>query len=171
MKRPEFIKNYKDLILPDNNSYAGSKELLSLSAPVGKALGLKQIGVHIEVLNPGRRTSWPHAESAEEEFAYVISGHPQVWVDGHLHDLSPGDFVAFPAGTGIAHCFMNNSEKDALLLVGGEASKKENKCIYPLNPNRNEEIKKDNFLWEDVPKHELGPHDGLPDLLRAKDNQ
>lgn len=168
MQKPEFIKNYKELILPDDNSYPGSDELLSLSSPVGRELGLKKIGVHIEILNPGRRTSWPHAESLEEEFAYVISGNPQVWVDGHAHDLKPGDFIAFPAGTGIAHCFMNNSELDALLLVGGEASKGDNKCIYPLHPARNAEIKKNNFLWENAPKHQLGPHDGLPDLLRAK---
>jgi uncharacterized cupin superfamily protein len=66
-------------------------------------------------LQSGRRTSWPHAESLEEEFAYVIEGHPQVWIDGHRHDLRPGDFVAFPAGTGITHTFLNNSDENALL--------------------------------------------------------
>lgn len=168
MQRPEFIKNYKDLLDPDDCTYEGSDELLSFGAPVGRKLGLKKIGVHVEVLRPGRRTSWPHAESTEEEFAYVISGSPQAWVDGYVYDLVPGDFVAFPAGTGIAHTFINNSEQDVLLLVGGEATKADNKCIYPLHPKRNEEIKKKNFLWEDAPQHHLGPHDGLPDMLRRQ---
>ena len=38
---------------------------------------------------PGRRTSYPHAESAEEEFVYVLEGHPDVWIDGTLHHLDP----------------------------------------------------------------------------------
>lgn len=166
MQKREFIRNYTELNDPDDFCYPGSNELMGFGAPVGKKLGLKNIGVHIETLLPGRRTSWPHAEKTEEEFAYVISGHPQVWIDGHLHDLNPGDFVAFPAGTGIAHCFINNSESEAILLIGGDATRADNKCVYPLHPQRNEEIRKKNFLWEDAPKHELGPHDGLPDLLR-----
>lgn len=35
-----------------------------------------------------------------------------------------------------------------------------------LNPKLNQEIAKKKFLWSDVPKRELGPHDGLPDTLR-----
>jgi len=163
MQRPDFIKNYQDLKDEDNAHYEGSDERLSFGSPVGKKLGLTKLGIHVETLAPGRRTSWPHAESLEEEFAYVIEGHPQVWIDGHIHDLRPGDFVAFPAGTGIAHTFINNSDENALLLVGGEAAHPDNKIFYPLHPKRNEAMKKDNYFWENHPQHELGPHDGLPD--------
>lgn len=160
--RPHFIGNYKNFMTADDNHYPGSDELLSIGSPVGKALGLERIGIHIETMPPGRRTSWPHAESDEEEFAYVIEGRPQVWVDGELYDLIPGDFVAFPAGTGISHTFVNNSDKTAILLVGGEATKKSNRCFYPLHPERNEEIRKKNFLWEDFPHRSIGPHNGMP---------
>ena len=166
MNRPEFIKNYRELMDDDNASYPGSEELLSIGAPVGRALGLKKIGIHIETLLPGRRTSWPHAEKDEEEFAYVIEGCPQVWIDGNVYDLSPGDFVALPSGTGIAHTFINNSDSTALLLVGGEARKEENKVFYPLHPERNERMKKEDAFWENHPVHKLGSHDGLPDKLR-----
>ena len=132
--RPSFIGNYKDLMDEDNAAYPGSSELLSIGSPVGKLLGLQKIGIHIETIPPGRRTSWPHAESTEEEFAYVIKGHPHVWVDGHLHELSAGDFVAFPAGTGIAHTFINNSDEDCVLLVGGERTKEENKISTRPEP-------------------------------------
>jgi uncharacterized cupin superfamily protein len=162
MKQPQFIGNYRDLMDEDNAKYPGSDELLSHGAPVGKKLGLKKIGIHIETLYPGRRTSWPHAESAEEEFAYVIEGHPQVWIDGHLYDLKPGDFVAFPSGTGIAHTFLNNSQDNVLLLVGGEATKSENKIFYPLHPKRNEEMKSRERLWEDCPNRKLGPDNAEP---------
>jgi len=162
MKRPDFIKNYKEMMDEDNAHYPGSDELLSIGSPVGRSLGLKKIGIHIETLPPGRRTSWPHAEKEEEEFAYVIEGNPHVWIDGFLHELKVGDFIAFPSGTGIAHTFINNSEKDVLLLVGGEAFKKENKIFYPLHPERNKEMKEKGALWEDYPIRKLGDHDGLP---------
>lgn len=146
----------------DDSHYEGSDELMSIGAPIGKKLGLKKIGIHVELIYPDRRTSWPHAESAEEEFAYVLEGHPDVWIDGHLHALVPGDFVAFPSGTGIAHTFLNNTDKNVLLLVGGEAPKSDNKIIYPLNPDENEKRKIRGHYWEDHPTKALGPHDGVP---------
>lgn len=63
MSRPNFIKHWSEVIEPDNSHYRGSEELLSIGAPIGKATGLERIGVHRELLKPGRRTSWPHAES------------------------------------------------------------------------------------------------------------
>ncbi len=160
MERPSFIGNYKDLFGADDSHYEGDSELMSIGAPVGKLLGLKKIGIHIELIQPGRRTSWPHAESAEEEFAFVLEGNPDVWINGFLHSLIPGDFVALPAGTGIAHTFLNNTDKNVLLLVGGERPKKENRIIYPLNPEGNEARKARGDFWEDCPKQNLGPHDG-----------
>jgi|GEM_PF-140260 len=164
-KRPPFIGHYSEFLCEDNATYPGSDELLSIGSPVGKKLGLEKIGIHIEIIPPGRRTSWPHAEKEEEEFAYVIEGTPEVWIDGHLHALHPGDFVAFPSGTGIAHTFLNNSSSSVLLLVGGERSKAENKIYYPLHPKRNEEMQAKNALWENYPQRDLGPHNGMATLL------
>lgn len=166
MKRPEFIKHYSELKKEDNLTYKGSNELLSVGAPVGRLLGLTKIGIHIETLAPGRRTSWPHAESHEEEFAFVVQGTPQAWVDGHVFDLTPGDFVAFPSGTGISHTFLNNTEEEVVLLVGGEANKEDNKIFYPMHPHRNEQVKDSGHFWEGHPKKEFGDHDGMPDKLR-----
>ena len=90
----------------------------------------------------------------------------QAWIDGELWDLEPGDAVGFPAGTGIAHSFLNNTNADVQLLVVGEPSSDKNKCVYPLDPKRNEEI--GDWLWKDAPKRPLGGHDGLPDRLRER---
>ncbi len=57
---------------------------MSMGAALGAHLGLKSLGIHHMRLEPGRRTSLPHAESLEEEFAYVLSGQPDVWLDGVL---------------------------------------------------------------------------------------
>ena len=155
--RPDFIRHYSDIQKPDNSHYQGDDELMSIGAPFAKHFGLTRLGIHHETLLPGRRTSYPHAESHEQEFIYVIEGHPDVWIDGVLHPLKPGDGVGFPAGTGISHAFLNNTDRDVRLLVVGEVSKPENMCFYPLNPGREAHGTPN---WPDVPKRELGSHDG-----------
>ena len=97
----------------------------------------------------------------------MLEGEVDAWIDGVLHAMRPGDFAAFPAGTGICHCFINNSEHDVLLLVGGEASKRDNRIYYPLHPQRRNDLPSSEW-WEDVPKHRMGPHDGMPDALRRR---
>ena len=120
----------------DDARYPGSAELHSIGAPLARHLGLTRIGIHHERFLPGLRTSFPHAESTEEEFVLVLEGTPDVWLDGHLHRLSPGMSVGFPAGSGIAHSFLNSTDAEVRLLVVGEASKPENRIVYPLNPEQ-----------------------------------
>jgi uncharacterized cupin superfamily protein len=166
--RPDCIAHYLEIQKEDNRRYTGSDELLSIGSSFGKHFGLERLGIHHETLPPGRRTSWPHAESVEEEFVYVIDGFPQVWIDGNVYDLVPGDAVGFPAGTGNAHTFLNNSESDVRLLVVGEASKDENRIFYPLHPERNREMADQGYLWESPPEVDRGNHDGAPDVLRKE---
>jgi|HubBroStandDraft_1064217.scaffolds.fasta_scaffold00055_54 uncharacterized cupin superfamily protein len=155
--RPDFIRHYSEIQKTQAWRYEGDDELMSVGSPFGRFLGLTRIGIHREDLAPGRRTSFPHAESHEEEFVYVIEGHPDVWIDGVLHPLKPGDGVGFPAGTGIAHSFLNNTDRDVALLVVGEKNERENMTRYPLNPGR-EAYGVPN--WPDAPARSLGPHDG-----------
>ena len=156
-ERPEFIRHWRDMEGTDDAHYPDSDELLSIGAPLGRLLGLMRIGIHHERLPPGRRTSYPHAESAEEEFAFVLEGHPDVWIDGTLHRLEPGDAVGFPAGTGICHTFLNNTDSEVRLMVIGEKAKAENRIHYPMNQTY-EKTRKD--AWADVTPRMLGGHDG-----------
>ena len=149
----------------DDSHYPNDDELMAVWSHLSVALGLTRIGVGHDLLMPGRRTSWPHAEFDEEEFVYVVEGEPDAWIDGHLHRLKAGDGVGFPDRTGIAHCFINNTDKPVRLITVGEASRRRSKCVYPLHPKRNKEIGND--LWKDAPRHELGPHDGMSDMRRA----
>ena len=156
-ERPYFIRDWSELEGPDDSHYPGDEELMSIGAPIGRLLGLTRIGIHHERLPPGRRTSYPHAESAEEEFVYVLEGRPDVWIDGHLHPLKPGDAVGFPAGTGVCHTFLNNTDEEVCLLAIGERSKPENRIRYPMN-EAHEATREDR--WTDWPVRPLGPHDG-----------
>jgi uncharacterized cupin superfamily protein len=101
---------------------------------------------------------------------YVIEGHPDAWIDGNLHRLNPGDGVGFPSGTGIAHCFINNTDAVARLLIVGERTRPGDTWFYAHHPEQNERIRAKGKLWENPPKRAMGTHDGLPDVLRAKAN-
>ena len=162
--RPPFIASAHEL--PESTHvYPQSTEPMGPIRRLGKVAGLVRIGVNVQRLPPGTRSSWPHAEENEEEFVFVLEGEVDAWVNGDVHRMVAGDLAAFPAGTGISHCFINNGDREVLLLVGGEAPKAGSRIFYPLNPSRRADMKATDW-WEDVPQHLLGPHDGLPDLLR-----
>ena len=131
--RLSVIAHWTEIERLDGETFSGTDELRSINASFGEHFGLERLGIHHERLPPGRRTSFPHAESAEEEFVYVLEGEPDVWLDGRLHRLKPGDGVGFPAGTGLAHSFLNNTETEVRLLVVGETAKAENRIVYPVN--------------------------------------
>lgn len=156
--RPPFIANYLDLLKPFEREPPGMQ---GAGARFGQHFGLNRIGINLEVLPPGNRSSHPHAEKLEEEFVYVVSGTPDVWIDGELHQLAPGDGVGFPAGTGIAHSFLNNSDADVHLLIVGEHNVAGNQLYYPLNPERMKVFRRRDRAWDDVPERALGPHDGI----------
>ena len=162
--RLSVIAHWTEIERLDGETFSGTDELRSINASFGEHFGLERLGIHHERLPPGRRTSFPHAESAEEEFVYVLEGEPDVWLDGRLHRLKPGDGVGFPAGTGLAHSFLNNTETEVRLLVVGETAKAENRIVYPVNLDR--KALRDDW-WDDAPGRPLGDHDGMPDRVRA----
>ena len=165
-KKPRFI--IAAASCPEtSHQYPNSDEFTGHHRSIGRVAGLQRIGVHLTRLKPGERSSWPHAEEKEEEFVYVLEGKVDLWIDGVIHAMRPGDFAALPAGTGISHCFLNNSKHEVLLLVGGEASKRDNRIYYPLNPQRRNDLPSSEW-WDDVPKRRLGTHDGMPDALRRR---
>ena len=110
-------------------------EKLSIYKDLGRAAGSKTIGFSHERLLPGKRTGFTHAHSDEEEAVYVLSG------SCHLRIVEPGaepreillragHAVSFPAGTGIAHTFVNQGTGECTLLVIGERKPGVDRCRY-----------------------------------------
>lgn len=163
-ERPDCIAHWSEIEAARPRRYGGDNEDMEIDAAFSPRFGLQKLGIHHDRLLPGHRSSYPHAESAEEEFVYVIEGTPDVWIDGTLHRLKPGDAVGFPAGTGLCHTFLNNTEAEVRLLVVGERSRADNRVYYPRNPEQ--KPRRDDW-WDGVPERPIGPHDGLPDLVRA----
>ena len=163
--KPDFVVHWRDILEKKAGAYPGSKERHGADAPFSRRARLARLGVHLEVLKPGRRSSWPHAERDEDEFVYVVSGKVDAWNDGYITPMEAGDFIGWEAGTGITHVVINNSDEDAVLIVGGEASRARSQFWYPFHPHRQKEIGQN--YWADHPVPDLGPHDGMPDKLRA----
>ncbi len=162
--RPPFIKHFKEIENKEGASYySESNEKFSLSATFSK-LGLSRIGIHHETLEPGHRTSFPHAEADGEEFVYVLEGAPDVWIDGNLHRLKKDEGVVFSAGTGISHTFINNTDQNVRLLVVGERIAG-SRVFYPMNPSRKALIGKK--WWDGVAGISMGPHSGMPDKTKS----
>jgi uncharacterized cupin superfamily protein len=166
MKRPDFIKNCEELRTSESFSYPGDTETFGTGTALGRKFGLKRVAVNYEVLAPGDRSSWPHAHSEEEELIFILEGTPQIWIDGVVYDLKPGDCVGLPPGTGHAHTLINNSDKDVKGIVVGEGHVPKDKIFYPRHPARNKECEENGSFWNDHPENKMGDHDGNPDLKR-----
>lgn len=158
------IVRWQDIEAPAPRHYRGDTEPMEIGAALGRHFGFARLGIHHVRLLPGHRSSYPHAESDEDEFVFVLEGTPDVWLDGHLDRLAPGESVGFPAGTGIAHTFINNTDAVVRLLVVGDTPRRQNRIVYPLNPA---EMDRRRDAWNDAPSRARGPHDGLPDMRRT----
>jgi uncharacterized cupin superfamily protein len=116
---------------PDVNEEEGhhpapfDKERLGFFRDLGRAAGSKSIGVGLDRLPPGERTSFTHAHSHEEELVYVLEGEVHVRLiepgkEPREVPLRAGHLACFVAGTRIAHSFVNRGDRDCRLLTIGE---------------------------------------------------
>lgn len=85
---------------------------------LGDQARLTQLGVRLERLPPGSRSSHRHWHETEDEFVYVLAGE-LVLVEDEESLLHAGDAAAWAAGAPVAHCLENRSAIDAVVLVVG----------------------------------------------------
>ena len=82
------------------------------SREIAVALGRKDLGYCVTSVRAGARSCPFHFHHGEEEMFFVLEGRGVLRQgDGRgedeMIDVGPGDFISFPAGTGIAHQFIN----------------------------------------------------------------
>ena len=82
--------------------------------------GLKNYGVNFVRVEPGGQSSARHAHTKQDEFVYIIEGEFVLVTDAGRETVGPGTCIAFPAGTGDGHHFLNVTDKDAAFLVVGD---------------------------------------------------
>jgi putative acetyltransferase len=86
---------------------------------LGKALGLRQFGVNLTTLPPGKESSMRHWHTHEEEFVYVLEGEVVLRTDAGEQVLAAGCCAGFPAGSGDGHQLVNRSDRPAVYLEVG----------------------------------------------------
>jgi uncharacterized cupin superfamily protein len=99
-------------------------------APLSDAGGLTQFGAAWEVLQPGGQSSQMHWHEREDEFLLMLDGSLTVIEDGVETEIGPGDACAWKAGSGVAHCLKNRSDRPATYLIVGTRHPEEI-CHYP----------------------------------------
>ena len=92
-------------------------EPLGIMRDLSERAGLGVLQIYHETLLSGRRSSSPHYHTKREEFVYVLSGSPSVWLNGKIQTLSTNECVGFKPGDGLFHMIFNESDQPALLLV------------------------------------------------------
>jgi uncharacterized cupin superfamily protein len=86
---------------------------------LGDVFGLRNFGVNLTRLLPGGESALLHRHSKQDEFIYIVEGHPTLVTDQGEVTLAPGMCAGFPA-QGIAHQLVNRTEKDVLVLEIGD---------------------------------------------------
>jgi len=87
---------------------------------LGDIFGLSNFGVNLTRLIPGAFSALRHAHSKQDEFVYILGGHPILVTDEGETSLSPGTCAGFRAGTGDGHQLVNRTNEDVLFLEVGD---------------------------------------------------
>ncbi len=91
-----------------------------IKRPLGDLFGLGNFGVNLTRMLPGSTSALRHAHSKQDEFIYVLEGHPTLVTDEGRTALAPGMCAGFKAGSGNGHMLLNESASDVLYLEVGD---------------------------------------------------
>jgi len=92
-----------------------------LKRPLGDLFGLSNFGVNLTELAPGGESALMHRHKTQDEFIYVVSGHPTLVTDDGTEQLAPGMCAGFPAG-GVVHQLRNDTDAPVTYLEIGDRS-------------------------------------------------
>jgi len=86
---------------------------------LGEIFGLKNFGVNLTRLEPGAESALRHRHTKQDEFVYVLEGHPTLVTDDEEAILGPGCCAGFAAG-GRSHHLVNRTSEDVLYIEIGD---------------------------------------------------
>ena len=88
--------------------------------PLGDLFGLTNFGVNLTRLAPGAASALRHAHTKQDEFVYILQGHPTLHTDAGPTRLAPGMCAGFKAGTRNAHRLVNETAEAVVYLEVGD---------------------------------------------------
>jgi uncharacterized cupin superfamily protein len=116
LERPEPGERPDNVVATDSVSAArrGDGQVREL----GRAAGSVKAGLNHVTLPPGARGAPAHCHALEEELFYVLAGSGTLALGDQDHPLRPGDMVARPPGTGVAHAITAGEQGLTYLVYG-----------------------------------------------------
>jgi uncharacterized cupin superfamily protein len=100
--------------------YEPGGETFGISTRIGDHAGLRRIGVNLDVIRPGERSTKFHWHHEEEECFLVLNGRGVLQVGDASYRVGPGDFFAKREGSERPHQFVNDGDSDLRILTIGE---------------------------------------------------
>jgi len=97
---------------------------------LGEFFGIENFGVNLTSLAPNGISSLRHTHSKQDEFIYVLHGNPTLKTNEGRSQLLPGMFAGFKAGSGNAHCLINETSEEVVYLEIGDRTKGD-EVTYP----------------------------------------
>jgi uncharacterized cupin superfamily protein len=98
---------------------------------IGRALGSAAVGLTIQTVSPGRRSSRRHRHLFQEEILIVVSGRGTLHHGDERIPVSPGDCVCYLAGDPEPHAFENTSAEEELVIWAFGNRFRHEVCVYP----------------------------------------
>lgn len=89
---------------------------------LGAVFGLSNFGVNLTEMAPGAVSALRHAHTTQDEFVYILQGHPVLRTDAGDTPLAPGMCAGFRAGSGDAHQLLNPTDTPVVYLEIGDRS-------------------------------------------------
>ena len=100
--------------------YTGDTERFGdRTIPLGAHGGATQLGFNLVELPPGKQSCPFHYHQREEEHFYVLEGRCILRSGEDRHEMKAGDYVCFPAGTGVGHATLNPFREPCRMIVAG----------------------------------------------------
>jgi uncharacterized cupin superfamily protein len=87
---------------------------------LGDLFGLTNFGVNLTRLAPSAVSALRHAHTRQDEFIYILKGHPTLHTDEGRTQLAPGMCAGFKAGTGNGHRLVNETAEEVVYLEVGD---------------------------------------------------
>ena len=114
--------------IPENYFWKDRVGLTTLE--LSKAVGSERLYVNIDIVPPGAYSTRYHSHTSQEEFFYILEGTGTLRRNEGECLVSAGDFIAKPAGKGLAHTFYNSGEVPLKIMDIGTVDA-EDTCHYP----------------------------------------
>ena len=97
---------------------------------LGAAAGNDKLYANIDYVKPGAKSVKYHSHSEQEEFFLILEGSGTLRMNDKKIPVKRGDFVAKPAGKGIAHQFINDGTEVLQILDCG-LNERDEVITYP----------------------------------------